>query len=158
MTWIWMKKIHKKPKENDIFWRWKNKVENYLDLQGKWDQKENINLVKITKKLSLFHKSRENIDENDSNPQGKWEFLLKKNSKKNTFSKWKCKGFACIIGKWKFFWTLSNQITSQKFFFYLGIYFFFRKVHLEFWKVSFSLWFWFSFPDFLENSHFSFDL
>ena len=41
-----------------------------MDLQGKWDQKQNINLVKITKKLTLFHKSRENIDENDSNPQG----------------------------------------------------------------------------------------
>ena len=41
------------------------------NLQGKWDQKQNINLVKITKKLTLFHKSRENIDENDSNPQGK---------------------------------------------------------------------------------------
>ena len=25
--------------------------------------------------IDSFHKSRENIDENDSNPQGKWEFL-----------------------------------------------------------------------------------
>ena len=62
--------------------------------------------------------------------------------------------------QWKltFFWTLSNKITSQKIFFYFGIYFFFREFHLEFWKVSFPLWFWFSFPDFLENIHFSFDL
>ena len=47
------------------------KIENYLDLQEKWDQKQNINLIKITKNLILFHKSRENkfIDENDSNSQ-----------------------------------------------------------------------------------------
>ena len=36
---------------------------------------KNINHVKIMKKLTLFHKSRENIDENDSNPQSKLEFL-----------------------------------------------------------------------------------
>ena len=102
MTYVWRKKIHKKPKEDDIFCRWKYKIENYLDLQKKWDHKQNTNLVKITKKLTLFHKSKENIDENDSNPWGKWEFLLKKTLKK-TFSKRKCKGFARIIGKWKFF-------------------------------------------------------
>ena len=114
-------------------------------------------MSKSGRNLTLFHKSRENIDENDSNPQSKWEFLFKK-TKKNTFSKWKCNDFARITGKWNFFWTLSKKITSQKIFFYLGIFFFFEEFDLEFWIVSFRSWFWFSFSDFLENIHFLFDL
>ena len=56
-----------------------------MDLQGKWDQKQNINLVKISKRLTLFHKPREDLDEIDSNPQSKREFLFKKTLKKTLF-------------------------------------------------------------------------
>ena len=132
MTSIWRKKTHKNHKENDTFWRWKYKIEDYFHLRGKWDQKQSINILKISKEMILFQKCRQNIEEKDSNAQVEWDFLLKK-TKKNTFSRWWGKGFARTIGDKKFWRWLSTQISNQ----IIGIPLWFQK-KLEFW---FSKWF-----------------
>ena len=113
MTSIWRKKTHKNHKENDIFWWWKYKIEDYFHLRGKWDQKQSISILKISKEMILFQKCRQNIEEKDSNAQVEWDFLLKKTKKFNSFLRWWGKGFARTIGNEKFWRWLSTQISNQ---------------------------------------------
>ena len=85
-----------------------------LTVHWKQDQKHNINLVKISKKLTIFHKSRENIDEADSNTQVQNEIFCKKNSKKTLFQSEKARALPVLQGNENFLDFIKQNNIPKK--------------------------------------------